>query len=171
MKYLKSFISLSMLGLTLLVILLFVLRFFGVEPHSAYETEMEKTQVYGLPLVILLSLFLTVDKRNGVRRNITWLILTPLFSFLVALLLSIVVVFSKQYWVDFAIPFAHNEDSNRTIREQLIDLGAHGYAHRGRVVEVRPTLVFFEYCVPVDTNQLQKSEWRYVNRDGDIKCP
>jgi hypothetical protein len=171
MKYLKSFISLSMLGLTLLVILLFVLRFFGVEPRSAYETEIEKIQVYGLPLVILLSLFLTVDKRNGVRRNITWLILTPIFTYLSAMFMSIVVVFSMQHWVDFVIPYAHNEDSNRTIREQYYDLGALGYKRPGRVVEVRPTLVFFEYCVPVDTNQLQKSEWRYVNRDGDIKFP
>ena len=116
MKYLKSFISLSMLGLTLLVILLFVLRFFGVEPRSGYETEIENIQVFGLPLVILLSLFLTVDKRNGVRRNITWLILTPFFSYLSAMFMSIVVVFSMQHWVEFVIPYAHNEDSNRTIR-------------------------------------------------------
>jgi hypothetical protein len=171
MKYLKSFISISMLGLTLLVILLFVLRFFGVEPRSAYETEIENIQVYGLPLVILLSLFLTVDKRNGVRRNITWLILTPIFSYLSAMFMPIVVVFSMQHWVDFDIPYAHNEDSNRTIREQYYDLGALGYKRPGRVVEVRPTLVFFEYCVPVDTNRLQKSEWRYVNREGDVKFP
>jgi hypothetical protein len=52
-----------------------------------------------------------------------------------------------------------------------MDLGAHGYAHRGRVVEVRSTLGFFEYCIPVDTNKLQKNEWRYVNRDGDITFP
>jgi hypothetical protein len=171
MKYLKSFISLSMLGLTLLVILLFVLRFFGVEPRLAYETEIENIQVYGIPLVILLSLFLTVDKRNGTRRNLTWIIITPIFSYACIFLMSIVMLFSTQHWIDFTITYQNKKDPNRTIREQLIDLGAHGYAHQGRVVEVRPTLVFFEYCVPIDTNQLQKSEWRYVNREGDVKFP
>lgn len=170
MKYLKSFISLSMLGLTLLVILLFVLRFFGVEPRSAYETEIEKNQVYGLPLVILLSLFLTVDKRNGFRRNITWLILTPMFSFSLYILINLVSIFFYHYWMDFSILYEHKSDSTRTIREQLEDKGAFGYGKR-RMVEVDPMLFIFQRVTPVDTNQLEMKEWRYVNREGDVKWP
>ena len=171
MKMLKLIVQLLMLCIVTLVIVLFILRFMGVNPQSNYQSTVEAIEIYGFPMVILLSLFLTLDKRNGIRRNISWVIVTPILSYTCIFLMSIVMLFSTQHWIDFTIAYQNKKDPNRTIREQLLDLGAHGYADRGRVVEVRSTLGFFEYCIPVDTNKLQKNEWRYVNRDGDISFP
>ena len=72
--------------------------------------------------------------------------------------------------MDFSILYEHKSDSTRTIREQLEDKGAFGYGKR-RMVEVDPMLFIFQRVTPVDTNQLEMKEWRYVNREGDVKWP
>ena len=150
--------------------LLSVLKVFSIVPQKEFVDKIQDYCFFGTPIFILLTLFFTLDKRNGLRRNITWIILTPMFSFSLYILINLVSIFFYQYWVDFSIAYEHKSDSTRTIREQMEDQGAFGYGKR-RIVEVDPMLFIFHRVTPVDTNQLEMNEWRYVHREGDVKWP
>lgn len=162
----KIFAILYFVGLFLLI----VLKLFSIAPQKEFVDEIHVYYIYGTPIFILLTLFFTLDKRNGLRRNLTWFILTPMFSFSLYILINLLSIFFFQYWVDFSIVYEHKSDSTRTIREQMEDQGAFGYGKR-RTVEVDPMLFIFQRVTPVDTNQLEMKEWRYVNREGDVKFP
>jgi hypothetical protein len=150
--------------------IILVLKAFSIVPQKEFVDKIQDYCFFGTPIFILLTLFFTLDKRNGLRRNITWIILTPMFSFSLYILINLLSIFFYQYWVDFSIVYEHKSDSTRTIREQMEDQGAFGYGKR-RIVEVDPMLFIFQRVTPVDTNQLEMNEWRYVHREGDVKWP
>lgn len=150
--------------------IILVLKAFSIVPQKEFVDKIQDYCFFGTPIFILLTLFFTLDKRNGLRRNITWIILTPMFSFSLYILINLLSIFFYQYWVDFSIVYEHKLDSTRTIREQMEDQGAFGYGKR-RIVEVDPMLFIFQRVTPVDTNQLEMKEWRYVHREGDVKWP
>lgn len=150
--------------------IILVLKAFSIVPQKEFVDKIQDYCFFGTPIFILLTLFFTLDKRNGLRRNITWIILTPMFSFSLYILINLLSIFFYQYWVDFSIVYEHKLDSTRTIREQMEDQGAFGYGKR-RIVEVDPMLFIFQRVTPVDTNQLEMNEWRYVHREGDVKWP
>ena len=60
--------------------------------------------------------------------------------------------------------------SLREIQEQLYDIGAFGYGGQ-RTVEIKPFLYFFILPTPIDTLSINKEEWEFVNKQGDIKFP
>ena len=159
----------AILYFTSLLIIL-VLNAFSIVPQKEFADEIQNYCFYGIPIFILSTLFFTVDKRNGLRRNLTWLILTPMFSFSLYILINLLSIFFYQYRLDFSIAYEHKSDATHTIREQLEDKGAFGYG-RKRVVEVNPVFFIFQRITPVDTTQLQMKEWRYVNKEGDMKWP
>lgn len=150
--------------------LLIVLKLFSIVPQKEFVDEIHIYYIYGTPIFILLTLFFILDKRNGLRRNLTWLILMPMFSFSFYILINFLSIFFYEYWVDFSISYEHKSDPSRTIREQLEDEGAFGYG-RKRVVEVDPMFFIFQRVTLVDTNQIQMKEWCYVDKEGDVKWP
>ena len=52
----------------------------------------------------------------------------------------------------------------------MSDVGALGYGGR-RFVNVNPVLGLFQKVTEIDTNQINRDEWIYVDREGDIKMP
>lgn len=170
LKYIQSIIKYFAILYFFGLIMLVVLKLFSIFPQKAFEDVIHRYAYIGIPIFILSTLVFTLDKRNGLRRNLTWLILTPMFSFSLYILMNLMSLFFYQNWVDFSIVYEHKSDSTRTIREQMEDQGAFGYGKR-RIVEVDPMLFIFQRVTLVDTNQLEMKEWRYVNRDGDGKWP
>ncbi len=169
-NYIKLSIKLlAILFFTSLLIIL-VLKAFSIVPQKEFADEIQNYCFYGIPIFILSTLFFTLDKRNGLRRNLTWLILTPMFSFSFYIMINLLSIFFYQYWVDFSIAYEHKSDSSRTIRVQLEDEGAFGYGQK-RFVEVDPMFLIFQRVSTVDTNKLHMKEWRYVNKEGDVKWP
>lgn len=162
----KILATLYFFGLFMLI----VLKVFSIVPQKEFTEEIQNYCFYGIPIFILMTLFFILDKRNGLRRNLTWLILMPMFSFSFYILINFLSIFFYEYWVDFSISYEHKSDPSRTIREQLEDEGAFGYG-RKRVVEVDPMFFIFQRVTLVDTNQIQKKEWRYVDKEGDVKWP
>ncbi len=152
------------------LLMIILLKACSIVPQKEFTDEIQDYCFYGTPIFILLTLFFNVDKRNGLRRNLTWLILTPMFSFSLFILINLLSIFFYEYWMDFSIAYEHKSDATHTIREQLEDKGAFGYG-RKRVVEVDPMFLIFQRVSTVDTTQLQMKEWRYVNKEGDVKWP
>lgn len=162
----KILATLYFFGLFMLI----MLKVFSIVPQKKFADEIQNYCFYGIPIFILSTLFFTLDKRNGLRRNLTWLILTPMFSFSLYILINLLSIFFYEYWMDFSIAYEHKSDATHTIREQLEDKRAFGYG-RKRFVEVIPMFFIFQRITPVDTTQLQMKEWRYVNKEGDVKWP
>lgn len=158
--------SLYFIGLFALI----VLRLCSIFPQKEFVDEIHVYYFVGIPICILSTLFFTLDKRNGLRRNVTWLLLTPIFSYSFYILINLLSLFFDHSYLDFSIVYEHKSDSKRSIREQFEDYGALGYG-KTRVVEVDPLFFIFQRVTPVDTNQLDLKDWRYVNREGDLKWP
>jgi hypothetical protein len=72
-------------------------------------------------------------------------------------------------WVTYSILYQHKND-NRQILEQIYDIGALGYGEK-RIVEIKPILNIWNKIELVDTNKIEKSEWIFVDKQGDIKFP
>lgn len=169
-KYIQSIIKFFAIFYFFGLFMLIVLKVFSIFPQKEFEDVIHRYAYNGISILIFSTLFFTLDKRNGPRRNLTWLILTPMFSFLLYILMNLMSMFFYQSWVDFSIVYEHKSDSTTTIREQMEDQGSFGYGKR-RIVQVDPMLFIFQRVTPVDTNQLEMKDWRYVNREGDVKWP
>ena len=72
-------------------------------------------------------------------------------------------------WTTVTTLYKHKTE-NREIKEQLYDIGAFGYGGQ-RIVEIKPFLYFWVTPTPIDTLTINKTEWDYVNDQGDIKFP
>ncbi len=61
----------------------------------------------------------------------------------------------------------HNTD-NKEIKEQLYDIGAFGYGGQ-RTVEIIQFLKYWVLPTKIDIMTIDKIEWSFVNKQGDIK--
>ncbi|MFN3918006.1 MAG: hypothetical protein ACK4K0_09720 [Flavobacteriales bacterium] len=52
----------------------------------------------------------------------------------------------------------------------MYDIGAFGYGGK-RIVVVEPFLKYWIKPTPIDTQLMNKEDWIYVNKQGDIKFP
>ncbi len=133
--------------------------------HSFYDIIMQ-----GLPIAVLLSLFGTVRKVNSKTKNWTFVGLTVLISILsFFLILNLIFKIGFGAWTTETILYRHKTE-NKEIKEQLFDVGAFGYDGQ-RIVETKPFLKYWISVTNIDTTSMDKDQWEYINKQGDIKFP
>lgn len=134
--------------------------------HKFYEIIIE-----GLPIAVLLTLIWTLKKSNTKKRNIITGILT-IITAVVILFSSILLIFSYGFgaWINYEIVYEHKENPNRTINEQILDIGAFGYGGK-RIVELKPFLKYWNEVQTIDTTKIETKNWVRVEKEGDIKFP
>lgn len=158
------FMLLSIFSLTIIQTLPYEFADYRLQ-QTFYETIIQ-----GLPIAVLLTLFGTIRKENSNTKNLTYIALTTLIS-LVCLIAQLFLLFSFGFgtWTTMTTIYKHKYE-NREIKEQLYDIGAFGYGGR-RIVEIKPFLHYWINPKPIDTLNINKSDWKFVNKQGDIKIP
>ena len=73
-------------------------------------------------------------------------------------------------WVTLNIKYEDKSNPNHQIREQIFDIGALGYGDT-RVAEVKPFAIIFWEVSEIDTTTIDKTKWKLINKDLDIKTP
>jgi hypothetical protein len=159
-----AFIGLTAFSLTIGQLLPYEFADYRIQ-HKFYDTI-----IFGLPFAVLLTLFGTLKKENSKTKNWTFGILIALTSIL-CFVGQLFMIFSFGFgaWTTETTIYKHKTE-NREIKEQLYDIGAFGYGGQ-RTVEIKPFMNFWILPTPIDTLTINKSEWKYVNEQGDIKFP
>lgn len=133
--------------------------------HNFYDILM-----HGIPIAILLTLFGTIKRQNPKEKNWSVLgvtVLTSFISFVIVPSLIFRICFGT--WITATTIYRHKTE-DKVIKEQLFDIGALSYGGT-RIVEIKPILHFWILPTAIDTSTINKSEWEYVNEQGDIKFP
>ena len=75
-------------------------------------------------------------------------------------------------WTNERILYRNIKNKNVSINEQIWDVGALGYDRNSRrIVELRPMFNYFYKVRNIDTTELDKSEWTFLDEEGDIHYP
>lgn len=125
----------------------------------------------GTPIAILLTLFGTLKQNHDKARKLFTIFGTiglAMFAFM--LLLNIVFTIGFGTWTTFNIAYENKTNPERQIREQRYDVGTLGYGS-DRIVEVKPFAGLFWQVSQVDTTKIDKTKWKRVDREADIKFP
>jgi len=124
-----------------------------------------------LPFAFLLTLIGTIKRKNTKARNWTIGTLTVLSAGLCFFIL-ISVMFSIGFgvWTNEAILYRKKNNNNITINQQIFDVGALGYGGH-RIAQLTPFLKYFQTVKQVDTAKIDKTQWTFVNEEGDIHYP
>jgi hypothetical protein len=141
--------------------------------NSGYVNDLYSYLIFLIPLTILLTMAGTINKRNSKEKNSTVMWLTFFIAIVVfVVLLSIAMFIGFGGWRNEAILYRNNKDKNISINQQIWDVGALSY-DRGskRVVKLKPLLSYFYQVSIIDTTNLDKREWMFVNEEGDIHYP
>lgn len=147
-----------------------ILLSFSIQLQKEYVSGMQNMVVYGIPISILLSLFFTVSAKHEKYINLQFIFFTPVISYCSFLAASIFSLLFGNDWVNLSIMYENKSNREETINEQLWDVGALGYGGN-RFVQVKPMFGIFEKVNEIDTSQINKDEWVWVNREGDVKMP
>jgi len=161
-----------------LTILFFLLLIGGLISFSIFSLEFDnvsyKNEFYFylsflIPLAILLTLTGTLHKKNTSNKN--WTIGGATISIAVAIFLIMFSLLIQTFggWRTQSILFRNKKNVNITISEQIWDVGALGYDRNStRIVKLKPVLRYLNQVVLIDTAQLNKTDWIFVNEEGDI---
>ena len=72
-------------------------------------------------------------------------------------------------WTNETILYRNKHNESISINEQIWDVGAFGWdRNRTRIVKLKPVLKYLYQVTPIDTGKLDKTEWKFVNEEGDI---
>ena len=167
----------TILGLTIAFI---VSTVFALSIGQSLPIEFKDNKIRGdyyyfvftvLPLSFLLTLLGTLKKKNTKAKNWTIGVLTVLSAGLCFFTL-VNVMFSIGFgaWTNEAILYRNKTDKNITINQQIFDIGALGYGER-RTAQLTPFLKYFQTIEQVDTTKIDKTQWIFVNEEGDIHYP
>jgi len=72
-------------------------------------------------------------------------------------------------WTDYTIIYENIKNPEIKIKDQIFDEGALGYGSH-RIVEINPILSDLISVKTIDTNKINKSEWKRINLDR-LKFP
>ena len=124
-----------------------------------------------LPFSVILTLFGTIRKKYSKAKNWTIGVLTVLSAGLCFFIL-VSVMFSIGFgaWTNEAILYRNKTDKNISINQQIFDVGALGYGGH-RTAQLTPFLKYFQTIKQVDTTKIDKTQWIFVNEEGDIHYP
>ena len=123
-----------------------------------------------IPVSIFLTLTGTLKKKNTKNRNwiiggITVFAAVGVFLIMGSLLMS--AVFGG--WTNETILYRNKHNASISINEQIWDVGAFGWdRNHTRIVKLKPVLKYLYQVTPIDTGKLDKTEWKFVNEEGDI---
>jgi len=159
-----TFIGLTLFTLTIGQLLPYEFADYKLQ-HKFYDIIIQ-----GLPIAVLLTLFMTIKRDNSKIKNWTWgslTVLTAILCFVGQLIMLFTFGFGA--WTTLRTVYVHKTE-NREIKEQLYDVGAFGYGGR-RTVETKPFLKYWIQPTQIDTLKMEKKQWVFVNRQGDIKSP
>jgi hypothetical protein len=161
-----------------LTILFFLLLIVGLIAFSIFSLEFGKLGFknefyfylsFLIPLAILLTLTGTLSKKNTNNKNWTIGGATILIAVAIFLIMFSLLIQTFGGWRTQSILFRNEKNLNITISEQIWDVGALGYDRNNtRIVKLRPVLKYLNQVTPVDTGSLDKTEWIFVNEDGDM---
>lgn len=125
------------------------------------------------PVAILLTLVRTVKKERSKGANIAIVVVTA-FSSVIGLISIMLLLYSMSLgfgtWINVSVDYRNKENPENSINTQVLDQGALGYKTK-RVVEIKPFTPLFNIVTVIDTTKLDKTQWKYVNEQGDIKFP
>ncbi|HSC53155.1 MAG TPA: hypothetical protein VLC98_06045 [Phnomibacter sp.] len=124
-----------------------------------------------LPFAFLLTLIWTIKRKNTKAKNWTIGFLTVLSAGLCFFIL-VSVMFSIGFgtWTNETILYRNKDSNNTTINQQIFDAGALGYGGH-RIAQLTPFLKYFQTVKLVDTAKIDKTQWIFVNEEGDIHYP
>ncbi|OKL39767.1 hypothetical protein [Pontibacter flavimaris] len=134
--------------------------------HTYYDIVLQ-----GFPVAVLLTLAYTMGKHRTVKQNIRIAVLTSIGA-VASFFLSVLLMFSYGFgaWVNYEIVYESKENPREVISHQLWDNGAFGYGSQ-RTVKLTPFLGLWNIAVETDTATVNKMEWHFLKREGDIKIP
>jgi hypothetical protein len=119
----------------------------------------------------LLTLFGTLKKRHDKTRKLMSIFATIGVTVLTFMfLLNNLFTIGFGAWTTFNNAYEHKGNPNRQIREQRYDVGALGYGG-DRVVEVNPFAGMFWKVSRIDTTTVNKTEWKRVDKEADVRFP
>lgn len=122
--------------------------------------------IYGLPISIVLTAIWTIKPEQTKKTNIIIGIATPLIAmFTFFLILAILVSFELGTWMNEWIIYENKQNPKITINQQARDLGQLGIGEV-RIVERRPFLGKWVIVSKVDTANMNKNEWNFVQKSG-----
>lgn len=155
-----------------LLIIVFIFR--DIIPIEIINREFQSNvyiyMFFALKISIFLTLTGTIRQCKTILGKTIVVIATTLLSGLISYyLINNLFKFGFGNWVTYSILYQHKKD-NRQIIEQVYDIGAIGYGEK-RIVEIKPILNIWNKIELVDTNKIEKSEWIFVDKQGDIKFP
>ncbi len=127
--------------------------------------------LWGLPIVVLLTLIWTLKTLNTRKTNI----LIGIFTSIVAGAMGIasiylMFIFGFGAWINEEMMYENKDNPGVKINRQLWDNGALGYG-RKRTVKLTPFFIFWNLVEQVDTEDIDKENWILVKKEGNIKFP
>ncbi len=124
-----------------------------------------------LPFSILLTLLGTIRMKYSKAKNWTIGVLTVLSAGLCFfILVSVMFPIGFGAWKNEVILYRNKTDKNISINQQIFDVGALGYGGQ-RTAQLTPFLKYFQIIKQVDTTKIDKTQWIFVNEEGDIHYP
>jgi hypothetical protein len=140
---------------------------------SSYGNDVYLYLLFLIPLALLLTMTGTISKKNSKDKNwgiagLTIFIAIAVFVGMFSLLMQV----SFGGWTNERILYRNIKDKNVSINEQIWDVGALGFDRDSkRIVELNSIFIYFYQVKNIDTIKLDKSEWIFVNEEGDIHYP
>jgi hypothetical protein len=124
-----------------------------------------------LPFSILLTLIRTIRQKYPKAKNRKITVFTSLMAGLcIFILFNLMFSIGFGSWTNETILFRNKRDHNITIAQQIFDVGALGYGGR-RTAELTPFLKYFQLIKQVDTSNIDKAQWIFVNEEANLHFP
>jgi uncharacterized integral membrane protein len=138
--------------------------------HS-YRSKFYWTLLVLVLIISLLPIFLRLINQRNTELNRLFIFGTPLigiFTFIGLLYFMCIAGFGA--WINYEITYENRNNTEININRQLWDNGALGYGGE-RMVELKPILGIWNLVKEIDTTNLKSTEWKRVERNGDLKFP
>jgi uncharacterized membrane protein len=162
---LRIIFSASLLYLAITIAAFSIGQFIPIEfSDIKYRNLFYDIGFYGIPIATLLTLSGTLKNSDEAKRTVLKVWLTIFASGLsIVLLFTYILTLGFGAWTDQRVKFTNKENKGIRIVEQMYDIGAFGYGGQ-RTVKTIPLTPWFNYIMLVDTAELDRSDWIFVQK-------